>query len=130
MRLCEEKASEEARLEFDGGCSLHGGLSLPGCGFGSAAGLVGPYRRFETSFQVRCCTNYYLKGGRIEGADAHQVLKRKVMQAFGDLGRRRDGVFIQKVGDESRYKKSQQLHPCYTQRKRHFKKDHQQQNLL
>lgn len=32
------------------------------------------------------------------------------MQAFGDLGRGGDGIFIQKVRDEGRNKKSQQLH--------------------
>lgn len=109
---CILECSEEARLEFNGWCSLHCWLSLPGCSFGFAAGLVGPYSRFQTGFQLRCRSNHYLEGSRIEGADPHQVLKCKLVQAFGDLGCRGDGIFIQKVRDESRYKESEQLHPC------------------
>lgn len=65
------ECSEEARLEFDGGCSLHGWLSLPGCSFGFVAGLVGPYCRFQPGFKLRCFTNYCLEGSWIEGADPH-----------------------------------------------------------
>lgn len=63
--------SEEACLEFDRGCSLHSWLGLPGCCFGPAAGLIGPYSRFQTSFKLRCCTDDHLEGRRIEGADTH-----------------------------------------------------------
>lgn len=66
--------SEEACLEFDGWCGLHGGLSLPGCGFGSAAGLVGSYSRFQPDFKLRGGADDYFEGSGIEGANPHQVL--------------------------------------------------------
>lgn len=63
--------SKEAGLKFDGGCSLHSWLGLPGCCFGPAAGLIGPYSRFQTSLKLGCCADDYLEGSWIEGADVH-----------------------------------------------------------
>lgn len=66
-----EECSEEVGLEFDSRCRLCSWLSLSGCSFGFAAGLVGAYGRFQAGFELRCCSNDDLEGGWVEGPDPH-----------------------------------------------------------
>ena len=103
---------EKASFEFDGWRSLHSGLSLSGCGLGFAAGLVRSDGRLEAGFELWGGTDHDLESGRVQGADPHQVLERKVVQTFGDRRGRRDGRFIQEVGDECGHEERQQLDPC------------------
>lgn len=118
--------SEEALLQFNRGRSWNRWLSLPRRGFSFAASLVSPYCRFQAGFELGRRADYNLEGGRVERPDPHQVLKGELVQAFGHLWRRGDGVFIQKVRDERRDEEGQQLHPCWnteTEQRLRYKKE-------